>query len=103
MTDYHEIEYILGIQIQHDCLNKTLTLSQDKYIYIISKQNCIWLTTLNCIATPLEVGIWYSRHQSNALIHAKQLLMSQIPYKQARARQLVVPSYLYSMRFGLLN
>lgn len=81
MTDNNEIGYILGIQIQRDRFHKTLLLSQEKYINdLLTKFN---MATSHSVATPLEAGIRYSRHQPDNPPSSEQHLMDKIPYKQA--------------------
>lgn len=81
MTDNNEIEYILNIQIRRNRSQKTLTLSQDKYIFdLLTKFNMV---ASNPVATPLEAGIRYSRHQSDDLSPDQLELMKTIPYQQA--------------------
>lgn len=59
VTNNDEIEYILRIQVQLNRTNRTLTLSQDKYIDdFLTKFN---LTSCNQVSTSLEVGTRYSR------------------------------------------
>ena len=81
MTNNNEIEYTLGIQIRRERANKILTLSQDKYIQnILTKFN---MALCNPITTPLKAGLRYTHQQSEDLLLEDQLLMSQVPYKQA--------------------
>jgi len=81
MTDNHDIKYILNIQIRRNRSQKTLTLSQEKYISdLLTKFN---MATSHLVATSLEADIRYSRHQSTDLSLANQQLMQTIPYQQA--------------------
>jgi hypothetical protein len=41
------------------------------------------MAALNLVATPLEAGIRYSRHQSDNLSPEEQLFMQNVPYQQA--------------------
>jgi len=80
-SDNNEIGYILGIQIQRDRFHKTLLLSQEKYINdLLTKFN---MATSHSVATPLEAGIRYSRHQPDNPPSSEQHLMDKVPYKQA--------------------
>jgi len=58
MTNNHNIEYILGIQIKRDCSNKILKLTQEKYISNLLLKINIAITY--AVATPLEADIYYS-------------------------------------------
>ena len=57
MTNKNDIEYILGIEIQWDPINHTLTLTKDKYLFYLLKK----FNMKNCkpIATPMEANIQY--------------------------------------------
>jgi len=51
MMDNNKIGYILGIQIQRDCLHQTLLLSQEKYINdLLTKFH---MATSHSVAMPL--------------------------------------------------
>lgn len=80
MVDNGELEYCLGIQITHDRVAKTITLSQPKYINdILARFN---MTDCKRVDTPLQANFRLRKAMCPETIHEIDQ-MKDIPYSSA--------------------
>lgn len=78
---YINIQYILGVLIQRNRANKTVTLRQEEHTnYMITNFN---MHNCNAICTPFEASIKYTKWYLDDLHPNEQQAMEHILYKQA--------------------
>jgi hypothetical protein len=88
MKDLGEVSNLLGIQVTRDRIEKSITLSQSRYVSIVLER----FNMQDCKGTsiPLDVNSKLTRSQE-ASVSMKEESMSSIPYRQA------IGSIMYAM------
>lgn len=80
ILDLGELNWLLGLKVERNCLAHTIRLSQRAYIDTILEH--FNLTDTNSASTPMETGAALSDSHSPST-HAQAEAMQNVPYQQA--------------------
>ena len=80
VTDLGGLHWMLGLEIQHNCVSSTMHLSQ--HAYIDSILCCYNLADLKPLSTPMDTSIWLSAEQA-PVSAVECAVMCNVPYHEA--------------------